>query len=621
MDVANRQREVQDKALKWLCENLSNFDLSLEPYQKRYLAIKSLSELIGLASLYKRKFKTIYNKHVEEIISFTVNTLEHANYEDRLIRRPELWTLYAGLYESLYRCGVQLKGLKIALQATIDQGYITATERLPYSMVELSYMIHRIDSRNTSFGFDLSYCRTLFYKNPPVLFMQAADVYALTHAIFYLTDFGYKKINKLTQRKMLEIHWTIAILIGLYLRVRDWDLLGELLICCYCLNWFPYPFYENARNNLLNVQRSDGTIPHIDNGKSDKNDSEESNKDYFEQNYHSTLVTAMLCIMTNEQIPPNNHRNFFELNSKRNRMRMKLRLACKRSYEWLNSLHCNSSWEKFNQSSLLLLLLGEWIYSRAVESSLHRLHVHANRIQQKFDIMQSNKNIEPECDAALALLATGILRKLKLKSKALEDFTKVTCTTLQKHKPQTHSEEVKLFSTRFLAHKLNCLRPLDVKDIQMAVLEKEINQFGINQFGTNKDTLQALSSYLSAKTMFGQQKLSFEPDFIRHIHAFITSAMFHSIYEYNLTLGFELLRTMGNLNMRKTRSFKQALNFLIYHQRSDGRFGFFAPEVSQLLQIDPKFNDVSCFYLPVTVSAIWTFAETLNPEFALFHSI
>ena len=78
---------------------------------------------------------------------------------------------------------------------------------------------------------------------------------------------------------------------------------------------------------------------------------------------------------------------------------------------------------------------------------------------------------------------------------------------------------------------------------------------------------------------------------------------------------------MNYLGMQKLRYFKDSLDFILWQQRPDGRFGFFAPEVSCIRNKDPKFNEKRCLYLPITVSAMWTIAEILDPKFSVYHSI
>ena len=146
----------------------------------------------------------------------------------------------------------------------------------------------------------------------------------------------------------------------------------------------------------------------------------------FTRNYHATIVTAIACLLTSDRDPTYCHRNIHYLPAKSKISLSEARLVCKRAHLWLGELYKNLDQAEYDFSSLLYILLGEWIYFGAFETrSLSNLYALAEEIRKKIDAQSANKRMLTYPVASLALLSTAILRALKISSKTLEDFTKV----------------------------------------------------------------------------------------------------------------------------------------------------------------------------------------------------
>jgi hypothetical protein len=143
----------------------------------------------------------------------------------------------------------------------------------------------------------------------------------------------------------------------------------------------------------------------------------------------------------------------------------------------------------------------------------------------------------------------------------------------------------------------------------------------LNGLYISKDNWDYLSKYVAATSLFGTKKIRFDRNLKVHIHSSLVFYLFHSLYSYNLKMGFQLLQTMCYLHLNKGRSFKQALEFITQQQRPDGSFGFFGPEALKLEKSDPKIKVKFDLYLPITVYAMWTIAEAFRTHYSVFLSI
>jgi hypothetical protein len=614
--LGQRRTKVLDKCLDWLCGSIDEFNLSFDALGCHF-GLKVLSEMNLLCSLYRRKLIDRYDDRINKIISFTTEQLGSTSYLDGLVRMPESLTLYAFIYKSLYEYGIKLEEFRNAIVTAVHREAVNSRERIPFGMMDLCYALNKANIRHPFPTLRSLYHKTLLSKEPSILSLNLNDVYDITHIIFYLSDFGFRKFTEISARQLSKIHWIIASLTGLYLRDQDWDILAELLTCNYCLRSCQYPIYEVAWNNLLNAQRVDGSIPGLLRSEELEMKSKSWNKN-FTQNYHATIVTAIACLLTIDHNPIYSRRNIHYLSAKNKISLSEARSVCKRAHLWLGELYKNLDQVEYDFSSLLYILLGEWIYSDAFETrSLPNLYDLAKGIREKIDRRSAfTKNrmlIYPV--ASLALLGTAILRALKIRSKTLEDFTKVAHEALRTRIPKTEEEEINLFQSRFLLHKI-CLTPIpECKSLKMPYAPNKLNGLYVS-----KDW-DYLLKYVAATSLFGTKKIRFERNLKPHIHSSIVFYLFHSLYSYNLKMGFQLLQTMCYLHLNKGRSFRHALEFITQQQRPDGSFGFFGPEALKLEKSNPKINVKLNLYLPITVYAIWTIAEAFRRDYSVFLSI
>jgi hypothetical protein len=340
----------------------------------------------------------------------------------------------------------------------------------------------------------------------------------------------------------------------------------------------------------------------------------------FTRNYHATIMTAIACLLTIDRNPTYSRRDIHYLPTKSKISPSRARLVCKKAHLWLGELYKSLNQIEYDFSSLLYILLGEWIYSDAFETrNLPNLYSLAEEIKEKIDARSAYADntmlMLTSPVANLVLLDTAILRALKIRSKTLEDFTKVVHQALRTQIPKTEEENISLFQSRFLLHKI-CSMPLQGRmKLKMPVRSHELNGLYVG-----KDW-GYLSKYVAATSLFGTRKIRFNGNLKVHIHSSIVFHLFHSLYSYNLKIGFQLLQTMCYLHMDKGRSFNQALEFITQQQRPDGSFGFFGPEALKLEKSDPKIKTKFDLYLPITVYAIWTIAEASRRDYSVFLSI
>ncbi len=299
----HRSRRFLDNAFGWIMHNLELFNPfpnMIEVTGPDTSLNKALVELGLMCMLYRRCIEGNSDPRIENFISFIHDIWQRPDYQERAVRNPEAFRFYVMVNNTLLHSGTIESSYHEIIQRILDQGYVTATEATPMQVLDLHLMLDTGGFRHNLPSYDNLYQATFLAKMPPLLYFTNEDVYCITHTLFYLTDFSFHPVSAIPAVQLPAVCWTIGTLLGIYLRHRHWDLVGELLLNCECLRWSPPFIFESAWHSLLDAQLPDGSIPGpgFSNEKMQQLNELERKTYCFEQNYHTTLVGALACFLT-----------------------------------------------------------------------------------------------------------------------------------------------------------------------------------------------------------------------------------------------------------------------------------------------------------------------------------
>ncbi|MFL5693849.1 MAG: DUF6895 family protein [Ktedonobacteraceae bacterium] len=301
-------------AFHWLDQNIEQFNPLKDENDSNTLDIyqtKALGELGLFCMLYHRCTKGHLEPTVERFLCFIYNIWQHPEYQERIMRRPEYFQIQAMIYIVLQQCNVINDSYKEVIQRILDQGYVTATETTAMRLLDRRHMLDCGKFNHNLPSYEELYKNTLLAKTPPIIYLTDTDVYAITHTLFYLTDFGRCSAPMLDGEHISTVRWIIETLLGLYLRRKHWDLVGELLLNCLCIDWHPEIIFETAWETLLKFQLPDGSMPgpRFSEEQASKKEGEQKIQYCFEQNYHTTLVCSITSFLTYQWMKNHNHLN------------------------------------------------------------------------------------------------------------------------------------------------------------------------------------------------------------------------------------------------------------------------------------------------------------------------
>jgi hypothetical protein len=283
-------------ALDWIETHLAEFDPLTDGIKPDALRNKALAELAFTCDYLCRAWPS-ERMRAHRILLFVAGIWQRAEYQDLVVRNPESLQLYALTYGSLRNAGFDVAGAGPIIQGVVDAGYCLAVEVVPFRKMDLRHVLDHAGIRHALPAMADSLTQTMLARRPPLYYLTSADVYCLTHTIFYLTDFGFDPVDAIESSALAAYRDTVRQLLGLYVRLRDWDLTAELLICMHCLKSPECEVRVAATQALTAAQLDDGSVPAPGFAPDGKEACRVGASYAFEHNYHTTLVAALAAFL------------------------------------------------------------------------------------------------------------------------------------------------------------------------------------------------------------------------------------------------------------------------------------------------------------------------------------
>ena len=285
---------VESGAVAWLERNLRRFDpLACSHADDANDALKAAAELALVCSL-----------ALESDLAVTSSYRSFAQYlwdevfESEAIQEHLLLSAASvpavDLYACLRDCGYEDETFRTRLRALLDEGSLLSTERTPTGELDLLSALATAGLSDRIPRTDSVYPRTLLAACPSLYRLTDADAYALTHALFFLTDFGRHRASCIEPEVSLWCRTSLPRLLGFYLKRGNWDIAGELLIALASVGGACLPPCEEAWTLIFHAQNTDGSFPGGDLSRATNTGDE---RQRFRADYHTTLV-VLLAIWT-----------------------------------------------------------------------------------------------------------------------------------------------------------------------------------------------------------------------------------------------------------------------------------------------------------------------------------
>jgi hypothetical protein len=216
-----------------------------------------------------------------------------------------------------------------------------------------------------------------------------------------------------------------------------------------------------------------------------------------------------------------------------------------------------------------------------------------------------------ECDAALVLVACGILRVLGTPNETLEQFTEDVADTLTSLPGGAQADsDPSLFVTRVLLHHLGL-----IPDPGKFHLARVQHTSPLQHLLADVTTIRHHLASISAATRLGAQAAPDLAEALGPVSTFLPVWLADSFRRFNLDLGSSILRGILYVGNPTHRVVVDGVDFILRHQRSNGGFRcHFAG--SSHWNDSPGGPDVGTQLL-----CLWALCESTNARFRLVSSI
>lgn len=193
-----------------------------------------------------------------------------------------------------------------AVQTVLARQFLDRTERSAWSQVDLQYYFDAIGLQHALPEPPVLFQRSSLLGLPALPHAQKIDLYATTHLIFHLSDFGAGALPDATPGQLAEIRNYVALALATCLAERDFDLAAEMLLSRICLGESADALSRFASDMLRRAQQPDGFVPDsswLAGLKQAEGTTERATEEFFAV-YHPTLVALILiaCDMTRDVV-------------------------------------------------------------------------------------------------------------------------------------------------------------------------------------------------------------------------------------------------------------------------------------------------------------------------------
>ncbi|MFI1167017.1 DUF6895 family protein [Streptomyces sp. NPDC020801] len=288
---------MEDRAVAWLAARRAMLDPRNAQPDTVLFTRKALIETAFLAGLRARLDDAPLDGDYAAILEQVEDVASQPSYREMIARDETALLLYAGTYAALRLCGREDPEFRRIIQQSVDGGYAAVFERVPYRQLDLLHTLYLCGIEHDLPAMDTVLPFTLLCRRPDVLKLADRDIYAITHTIFYATDFGRREpvwprgYSPGGAAEVLE-----ALLVLAEARANA-DLVGELLCCLYCLGVNDSEAAERAWAFLESVQEDNGRVNGPEGIIHPGLDSGDDAFRHWAEGYHTTIVTALAGLL------------------------------------------------------------------------------------------------------------------------------------------------------------------------------------------------------------------------------------------------------------------------------------------------------------------------------------
>jgi hypothetical protein len=296
--VSAEARDDLDKlsagALHWIRHNIKFLDLDSAIKLPTTPKVKAILELALLRHIWEGLRPG--DDGLAEITAFVRKIWQSPEFP-QLMAADSTWAQHHALiYAAVPPPGVTTEFHRTALAELAAEAYLTAHGKSPHLRLATRYYADLAGVDHGIESYAELYAVSPLATRTTALPVTEHDAYDLTHAIFYLSAFGFRDPG-IAPDDRERAHGIVCQLTEHFAQHDHWDLVGQFVLAQFCLGGDPVntPSGLAGIQRLRHVQLHNGAIP----ARSVALFSEKSEGeiDFFRKAYRVTLVVALASLI------------------------------------------------------------------------------------------------------------------------------------------------------------------------------------------------------------------------------------------------------------------------------------------------------------------------------------
>ncbi|MEU4768225.1 hypothetical protein AB0H12_33745 [Actinosynnema sp. NPDC023794] len=302
MTVCRSPVDLERKSVEWLAAASRYFDPDTAPESGVMFARKALVEAALLVGLRARQDGVELDPGTRVLRDKVAEIAARASYRELVARDDRALLLYACTCAALRLCGQDDPDFDHAIDRAVNSRYATAFERIPYRQLDLLHTLELLEVDHSLPSVAATLPFTLLCADPSVVRLSDSDTYAITHTIFYATDFGTRTPDWPESFSLSRAVEILESLLVLCRRRGNADLVGELLCCLSCLGIHDSPESGPAWEFLARSQEPSGRVDGPDGIVHPVLGADDTAYRAWATGYHTTLIVALAGMLHRNRV-------------------------------------------------------------------------------------------------------------------------------------------------------------------------------------------------------------------------------------------------------------------------------------------------------------------------------
>jgi hypothetical protein len=287
-------------AIDWIVNHLDRFTPFDDDDTYCVSRTKPFIELALMFAVYVAVTRDKVSPTVQRAAQLFQAASKRPDFTDWTLRFPAEIVNYAELCAAVDELGGDAGELRYRLQSAVDAGALSQIERLPHRLLELraaldwAGVVHSLPTIG-----DIC-AQTILGKALSAPLLTDSAIYAVTHVIIFGCRFSLLQGALPGWLRSAPVRTLLCDLLVVTSQERNWDLLGELLLCWDCLGFEHDQVTAAGWASFLDAFRADGAVlPGPAKDVDDKAKREVMPAEHaddasdFDHVYHTTLVAVL----------------------------------------------------------------------------------------------------------------------------------------------------------------------------------------------------------------------------------------------------------------------------------------------------------------------------------------